>query len=125
MPDPVTGDQVMAAIVTDGTLDPADFGRFLAGQTDLGPKQVPRYVRTVRELPRTSTFKVVKRRLSAEGLDCPDVIWERAGQDIAYTVREAGLRRPEWSSRPSPGAVRDHDGPLPPTPSGPGLEALR
>jgi fatty-acyl-CoA synthase len=87
VPDPVTGDQVMAAIVTDGTpLDPAEFGRFLAGQPDLGPKQVPRYVRTVRELPRTSTFKVVKRRLSAEGLNCADVLWERAGQEIAYTT---------------------------------------
>ncbi|WP_372660374.1 long-chain-fatty-acid--CoA ligase [Amycolatopsis kentuckyensis] len=87
VPDPVTGDQVMAAVVTDGTpLDPAGFGRFLAGQPDLGPKQVPRYVRTVRELPRTSTFKVVKRQLSAEGLNCPDVVWERTGPDIAYTA---------------------------------------
>jgi fatty-acyl-CoA synthase len=77
----------MAAIVIDGTpLDPAEFGRFLAGQPDLGPKQVPRYVRTVRELPRTSTFKVVKRRLSAEGLNCADAIWARAGRDIAYTA---------------------------------------
>ncbi|WP_328647592.1 long-chain-fatty-acid--CoA ligase [Amycolatopsis sp. NBC_00348] len=87
VPDPVTGDQVMAAIVLGDTpLDPAGFGRFLAGQPDLGPKQVPRYVRTVRELPRTSTFKVVKRQLSAEGLTGPDVIWERAGRDIAYTT---------------------------------------
>lgn len=83
----MTGDQVMAAIVLGDTpLDPAGFGRFLAGQPDLGPKQVPRYVRTVRELPRTSTFKVVKRQLSAEGLTGPDVIWERAGRDIAYTT---------------------------------------
>ncbi|WP_326950653.1 long-chain-fatty-acid--CoA ligase [Amycolatopsis sp. NBC_01307] len=87
VPDPVTGDQVMAAIVLGDTpLDPAGFGRFLAGQPDLGPKQVPRYVRTVRELPRTSTFKVVKRQLSAEGLTGPDVIWERAGRDIAYAA---------------------------------------
>ncbi|MEA5360384.1 long-chain-fatty-acid--CoA ligase [Amycolatopsis sp., V23-08] len=86
VPDPVTGDQVMAAIVTDGTpVDPGEFGRFLAGQRDLGPKQVPRYVRTVRELPRTSTFKVVKRQLSAEGLNCPGTLWERAGQDVVYT----------------------------------------
>ncbi|WP_439380928.1 long-chain-fatty-acid--CoA ligase [Amycolatopsis lexingtonensis] len=88
VPDPVTGDQVMAAIVTGGTpLDPAEFGRFLAGQPDLGPKQVPKYVRTVRELPRTSTFKVVKRQLAAEGLNCDDVLWERAGQGLGYTSR--------------------------------------
>jgi fatty-acyl-CoA synthase len=86
VPDPVTGDQVMAAVVTDGTpLDPAEFGRFLAAQPDLGPKQVPAYVRTVRELPRTSTFKVVKHRLAAEGLNCPDVLRRRAGPDIAYS----------------------------------------
>ncbi|WIX90479.1 long-chain-fatty-acid--CoA ligase [Amycolatopsis sp. DG1A-15b] len=86
VPDPVTGDQVMAAIVTDGTrLDPAGFGRFLAAQADLGPKQVPRYVRTVRELPRTSTFKVVKRQLSAEGLHCADVIWERTGKEADFS----------------------------------------
>jgi fatty-acyl-CoA synthase len=87
VPDPVTGDQVMAAIVTDGTpIQAADLGRFLAAQPDLGPKQVPEYVRVVRELPRTSTFKVVKRQLSAEGLDCTDVIWQRSGRDITYTV---------------------------------------
>ncbi|WP_318306651.1 long-chain-fatty-acid--CoA ligase [Amycolatopsis solani] len=86
VPDPVTGDRVMAAVVTDGTpLDPAEFGRFLAGQPDLGPKQVPDYVRVVAELPRTSTFKVVKRQLSAEGLNCDDVLWVRAGRDIAYS----------------------------------------
>ncbi|MFG1644653.1 long-chain-fatty-acid--CoA ligase [Amycolatopsis sp. NPDC049252] len=90
VPDPVTGDQVMAAIVTGGTpVDPAEFGRFLAAQPDLGPKQVPRYVRTVRELPRTSTFKVVKRQLAAEGLNGPGVLWERAGQDIVYTALSA------------------------------------
>ncbi|WP_103349459.1 long-chain-fatty-acid--CoA ligase [Amycolatopsis sp. CA-128772] len=84
VPDPVTGDQVMAAIVTAGPVDPTDFGRFLAGQADLGPKQVPRYIRTVAELPRTSTFKVVKRQLSAEGLDGPGVLWERIGRDVVY-----------------------------------------
>ncbi|ONI88682.1 acyl-CoA synthetase [Actinosynnema sp. ALI-1.44] len=87
VPDPVTGDQVMAAIVTRGTpLDPAEFGRFLADQPDLGPKQVPRYVRVVAELPRTSTFKVVKRRLAAEGIDCDDPVWARSGQAIGYAL---------------------------------------
>ncbi len=85
VPDPMTGDQVMAAIVTNGTpLSPTEFGRFLAAQPDLGPKQVPKYVRTVRELPRTSTFKVVKRQLAAEGLDCPDVLWTRSTRDLTY-----------------------------------------
>ena len=28
-----------------------------------------------RFLPRTETFKVIKRRLSAEGTDCADPVW--------------------------------------------------
>ncbi|NKQ51448.1 AMP-binding protein [Amycolatopsis sp. K13G38] len=83
VPDPVTGDQVMAAVVpSNGTLDPAEFGRFLAAQSDLGPKQVPRYVRVVDELPKTSTFKVVKRQLAAEGL--AGMVWELEGN--GYTA---------------------------------------
>nr|WP_042189053.1 long-chain-fatty-acid--CoA ligase [Kibdelosporangium sp. MJ126-NF4]CEL18635.1 Long-chain fatty-acid-CoA ligase, Mycobacterial subgroup FadD17 [Kibdelosporangium sp. MJ126-NF4]CTQ98120.1 Long-chain fatty-acid-CoA ligase (EC 6.2.1.3), Mycobacterial subgroup FadD17 [Kibdelosporangium sp. MJ126-NF4] len=85
--DPVTGDQVMAAIVTDGTaLGPSQFGLFLAQQPDLGPKQVPKYVRVTRQLPRTSTFKVVKRHLAAEGIGCADPVWVRSGQDIDYAA---------------------------------------
>jgi len=51
------------------------FRAFLAEQTDLGPKQWPSYVRVGTTLPRTATFKVVKRQLSAEGLDCADPVW--------------------------------------------------
>ncbi|MEV4313822.1 long-chain-fatty-acid--CoA ligase [Actinocrispum sp. NPDC049592] len=87
VPDPVTGDQVMAAIVTNGTpLSPNEFGRFLAAQPDLGPKQAPKYVRTIPDLPRTATFKVVKRQLAAEGLDCPDVVWTRSTRDLTYVT---------------------------------------
>ncbi|GHF81963.1 fatty-acyl-CoA synthase [Amycolatopsis bartoniae] len=79
VPDPVAGDQVMAALVLARPLDPAEFGEFVAEQPDLGPKQVPRYVRIAAELPRTATFKVVKRQLSAEGPHCADPVWIRAG----------------------------------------------
>ncbi|SEC56761.1 fatty-acyl-CoA synthase [Amycolatopsis tolypomycina] len=108
VPDPVTGDQVMAAVVTDGTLDADGFGRFLAAQPDLGPKQVPRYVRSVQELPRTSTFKVLKRRLSAEGPHCPGDVWERAGKDIAYLPSNAlrnGSRQAASSGSNAPKSV--------------------
>jgi len=85
VPDPVAGDQVVAAVVpSNGALDPAEFGRFLAAQGDLGPKQLPRYVRVVDELPRTETFKVVKRRLAAEGLT--GTVWTRTGKDPVYVV---------------------------------------
>ncbi len=77
IPDPAVGDQVMSALVL---LDHAefsadDFSTFLAAQEDLGPKQWPRYVRVATTLPRTETFKVIKRQLSAEGTDCADPVF--------------------------------------------------
>ena len=77
VPDPVVGDQVMAAlVVTAGReFDAEAFRAFLAGQPDLGPKQWPSYVRVSAELPRTVTFKVLKRQLSAEGVDCTDPVY--------------------------------------------------
>jgi fatty-acyl-CoA synthase len=77
IPDPVVGDQVMAAMVmTPGTeFDAEKFRAFLAEQPDLGRKQWPSYVRVSTELPRTVTFKVLKRHLAAEGVDCDDRVW--------------------------------------------------
>lgn len=76
IPDPAVGDQVMAALVLppDTAFDPDAFTEFLSAQHDLGPKQWPKYVRTSTELPRTETFKVLKRQLSAEGTDCTDPV---------------------------------------------------
>jgi fatty-acyl-CoA synthase len=78
IPAPDVGDQVMAALVlTEGaTFDPEAFRSFLADQTDLGPKQWPSFVRVSAELPRTETFKVLKRELSAQGTDCDDPVFE-------------------------------------------------
>jgi fatty-acyl-CoA synthase len=77
VPDPVVGDQVMAAVVLEaGTeFDTDKFRTFLAEQPDLGPKQWPSHVRISSELPRTVTFKVLKRQLSAQGVDCGDPVW--------------------------------------------------
>jgi fatty-acyl-CoA synthase len=76
VPDPAVGDQVMAAVVlaSGAELDPDSFRAFLAEQPDLGPKQWPAYIRVSANLPRTATFKVLKRQLSAEGLDCDDPV---------------------------------------------------
>jgi fatty-acyl-CoA synthase len=76
IPDPAVGDRVMAALVlTDGAdFDVEAFAAFLAGQPDLGPKQWPSFVRIATALPRTETFKVLKRVLSAEALDCTDPV---------------------------------------------------
>ncbi len=76
IPDEDVGDRVMAALVLpdpDG-FDPATFAEFLSRQDDLGPKQWPMVVRVAEALPRTETFKVVKRRLTAEGTDCADPV---------------------------------------------------
>ncbi|OBH02689.1 long-chain-fatty-acid--CoA ligase FadD17 [Mycobacterium sp. E1747] len=76
VPDPVVGDQVMAALVMapGAEFDAEKFRAFLAEQTDLGPKQWPSYVRVSTELPRTVTFKVLKRQLAAQGVDCDDPV---------------------------------------------------
>ncbi|MFV0493685.1 long-chain-fatty-acid--CoA ligase FadD17 [Mycobacterium sp.] len=78
VPDPVVGDRVMAALVMASGVrfDADEFRAFLAGQADLGPKQWPSYVRVSAQLPRTVTFKVLKRQLSADGLDCGDPVFE-------------------------------------------------
>jgi fatty-acyl-CoA synthase len=77
VPDPVVGDQVMAALVLapGSDFDPEKFRAFLAEQPDLGPKQWPSYVRVSAELPRTLTFKVLKRQLSSEGVECDEPVW--------------------------------------------------
>jgi fatty-acyl-CoA synthase len=67
----------MAALVLTGgaEFDADKFRAFLAEQPDLGPKQWPSFVRVGAELPRTETFKVIKRQLAAEGTDCVDPVW--------------------------------------------------
>lgn len=62
VPDPVTGDRVMAVLEVrpPAVFDPNDFQAFLDGQPDLGTKWAPRIVRVVDELPITATNKVDK-----------------------------------------------------------------
>jgi fatty-acyl-CoA synthase len=86
VPDPAVGDQVMAALLLrpDARFDPAGFADFLAAQPDLGPKQVPRYLRIVRDLPRTATYKIIRRQLTAESWTTDDPVWHRPGNEIAF-----------------------------------------
>lgn len=86
VPDPQVGDQIMAALVLrDGArLTPEDFASFLTTEHELGPKQVPRFVRLATELPRTSTHKIIKRELAKQRWDCPDPVWFRDGPELAY-----------------------------------------
>ncbi len=75
IPDPTVGDRVMAALVVRNGFQASDLGEFLTAQEDLGPKQWPSFVRVSQTLPRTATFKVIKRQLSAEALETIDPLW--------------------------------------------------
>jgi fatty-acyl-CoA synthase len=87
VPDPQVGDAVMAAMVlgAGATLTPQDFGDFLAAQPDLSPKAWPRYVWITDDLPVTATNKILKRTLSAQGLDVTSgVLWHREARGGRY-----------------------------------------
>jgi fatty-acyl-CoA synthase len=101
VPDPATGDQVMAALVMRDRFDPDEFATFLAAQTDLGPKQVPRFVRITARLPRTATYKVLKRTLSAQRWRTPDTVWWRPGPELEFEplTPSSDPIRLDWGAR--------------------------
>ncbi|WP_411127625.1 AMP-binding protein [Streptomyces sp. x-19] len=103
VPDPVAGDQVMAALVLpDGTaFDADDFAAFLAAQPDLGTKMAPRFVRTVAALPVTATHKVHRVALRRAGFRCPDAVWWRP---IAPADQRPADRPAPTASAPAPSA---------------------
>ncbi|MDA8365646.1 MAG: AMP-binding protein [Actinomycetota bacterium] len=95
VPDPRTGDQVMAALELRPGTDPTSFatepdgstaglGAFLAGQDDLGTKWAPRFVRVTQTMPLTATGKITKAPLRAEGWRCGDPVFIRDGSELAY-----------------------------------------
>ncbi|MGW2559073.1 AMP-binding protein [Streptomyces sp. NPDC001514] len=88
VPDPVSGDQVMAALAVrdDIDFDAAAFGAFLAAQSDLGTKMAPRFVRIVRRLPVTATNKIHRAALRRESFRCSDPIWWRPAGEAHYRV---------------------------------------
>ncbi|ROO83772.1 fatty-acyl-CoA synthase [Actinocorallia herbida] len=85
VPDPRTGDQVMAALELDGSdFDPGAFAAFLTAQEDLGTKWAPRFVRIVRAMPLTATTKVDKKPLRADAWHTGDPVWHRPGRELRY-----------------------------------------
>lgn len=85
VPDPRTGDQVMAAVELEpgASLDLDDFQRFLDTQPDLGTKWAPRFVRVVDRLPATATNKIDKKPLRRERWDVANAWW-RADRGAAW-----------------------------------------
>jgi fatty-acyl-CoA synthase len=86
VPDPQTGDQVMAAIeLRDSSVfDPQEFATFLAAQPDLGTKWAPKFVRIVTAMPLTATNKVDKGPLRAVGWQVDDPIFVRPAAELTY-----------------------------------------
>ncbi|WP_326736339.1 AMP-binding protein [Streptomyces sp. NBC_01022] len=77
VPDPVAGDQVMAALaLRDGVrFDPEAFAAFLRDQPDLGTKMTPRFLRIVESMPVTATNKVHRVGLRREGFWSGGPLW--------------------------------------------------
>ena len=86
VPDPRTGDQVMAALELDAgaSFDPVAFEAFLGEQADLGTKWAPRFVRVVGAIPVTATGKVDRKPLRAEAWSTADPVWWRRDRATAY-----------------------------------------
>ncbi|WP_369271265.1 AMP-binding protein [Streptomyces sp. R11] len=100
VPDPVTGDQVMATIA--GTFDPEAFADFLAAQPDLGTKMAPRFVRVVERMPVTATNKIHRAGLRREGVRCADPVWWRPTGEQTYRRLEDAEGPPAPTRGPSP-----------------------
>jgi fatty-acyl-CoA synthase len=87
VPDPVTGDQVMATLELRAgcTFEPNEFAAFLDEQPDLGTKWAPRFVRVVDALPTTGADKIAKLPLRAAGW-APGFgeVWWRPARDGGY-----------------------------------------
>jgi fatty-acyl-CoA synthase len=84
VPDPRTGDQVMAALEYDGVFDAQDFDAFLAAQPDLGAKWSPRFVRVVDAIPLTATGKVDRNPLRKQKWHTTDPLWWRTEPKAAF-----------------------------------------
>ncbi len=98
VPDPRSGDQVMAAIeVADlADFDPVEFADYLAAQADLGTKAAPRFVRVSTDLPVTGSNKVLKRELQADRwrTDEPVFHWVGRGTPEYTLMTEADVVNP-------------------------------
>lgn len=102
VPDPRTGDQVMAAIQLEpgAGFDPEEFGRFCRSQPDMGTKWTPRFVRVMETMPVTATRKIAKPSLRRQSWIEPGQVYVRGGAALV-----GGHDDDEF--RPLSGAVRD------------------
>ena len=89
VPDPVSGDQLMAAIEVEDPqhLDAGALAEFLMTQHDLGRKGVPRLVRVSTRLPATGSNKILKRDLQRERWHADEPVYHWPGRvPVRYTL---------------------------------------
>jgi fatty-acyl-CoA synthase len=99
VPDPRTGDQVMAALEISQKFESESLETFLRAQPDLGTKWAPRFVRIVEAMPLTATNKVDKRPLRRESWTTGEVWW-RPDRRLRYeplTARAAAALAAEYA----------------------------
>lgn len=82
VPDPRSGDQVMAALEVDDPqhFDTAELAGYLTGQHDLGRKGIPRFLRLSKNLPVTGSNKVLKRELQTQRWHTDEPVYRRVGR---------------------------------------------
>ncbi|GAA4832096.1 AMP-binding protein [Saccharopolyspora rosea] len=97
VPDPRSGDQVMAAIEIPERVrfDDLAMADFLAGQEDLGTKGVPRYIRVSHQLPATGSNKLRKKEMRADGWRTTDDVhwWADRGEPSYAPMTDEDKRR--------------------------------
>lgn len=90
VPDPRTGDRVMATIQMDDAVDfdPVAFGHFLSEQPDLGTKWAPSFVRVASTLPVTATRKIDKPALRRDSWQVADPIYLGDPKSAEYVLAD-------------------------------------
>ena len=96
VPDPRTGDQVMASIQLEpgAHFDPAAFGEFCRAQPDMGTKWAPRFLRVLDAMPVTATRKISKPSLRRESWTEPGEVYLRGRVDTGGAARSDDVYRP-------------------------------
>lgn len=114
VPDPVAGDQVMAALaLREGAgFDPAAFAAFLRDQPDLGTKMAPRFVRIVPTMPVTATNKVHRAGLRLEGFRAGNAVWyrDREGAYVPFGEEQLVALTAEFEERGRAGLLSSEAG---------------
>lgn len=95
VPDPRTGDQVMAALELEAgaTFEPEALGAHLAAQPEMGAKWWPRFVRIVTTMPLTGSGKIDKGPLRRAAWMTDDPVFVRVGRTAEYIALDDDGRR--------------------------------